>query len=330
MFAKIKKALLVIFITCLIWVWADLSQDIPLAGQIVTVTASQANPNLWVSLENKPDVQVKVNLKGQAKKISEFSKKVEGEEGLRISFDVEKESMTSEGSYTLENLRRFLQDEIKKYGLTVVACDPEKLEVQVVKLIEKPLAVKCIDEVTGALMTKAKITPETVNMFVPAGKDTVEVKLNSMEKKQARQDFVEIKPHIDLGGRLRYAEKPVRIELPSVGEDLQPSTIRGTVGFLVSENWTGQYEVEWIKAPDIGSISILATPQAKAAYEAQLFEVILEIRDNDINAGEITRKIIYNFPQDFLRDDKIRLNGDPVETTFKLVPVKPPENGALE
>ena len=330
MFAKIKKALLVIFITCLIWIWADLSQDIPLPDQIVTITASQANRNLWVSLENKPDVQVEVNLKGQAKKISEFSKKVEDEEGLRISFDVVQEGMASEGLHTLDNLQRFLQDEMKKYGLTVVFCSPKKLNVQVVELVEKSLSVRCIDEETGAPMTKAKITPETVNMFVPAGKDTVEVKLNSTEKKQARQDFIEKKPYIELGGRLRYVEKPVRIALPSIGEDLQAYTIRGTIGFLVSENWIGQYKVEWVKKPDIGSIPILATPEAKLAYEAQLFEVLLEIKDDDIKAGEIPRKVIYNFPQDFLRDDKIQLNGNVSEAIFKLVLVKPPEAGTSE
>ena len=117
---------------------------------------------------------------------------------------------------------------------------------------------------------------------------------------------------------------------PLTGEDLQTYTVRGTVGFIVSANWTGRYKVEWIKTPDTGSISIIASPQAKAAYEAQLFEVLLEIKDSDINAGEITRKVIYNFPLQFVRDDKIRLNGDPVEAKFKLVPVKAAGSEALQ
>ena len=326
MFNKIKKILLVVFITCLIWIWADLSLDEELLGHIVTITASQANPGLWVSLENKPEFQVKVDLSGPASKI----RKIEaGEEDLRVSFDAEHEGMASEGTYTLDNLRRFLQDEMRQYGLTVVGCEPEELSVQVQQLTEKALAIKCIDE-DGVPITKATITPATVNMFAPAGKDTAQVKLNPAEEKQARQSFIEKEPYIEFGERLRYAEKSVKIKLPSVGENLQPATIRGTLGFVMSENWTGQYKVEWITKPDIGSIPILAVPEAKAAYEAELYEVLLDIKDSDINAGEITRTVKYNFPEDFVRDDKISLNGDPAEAKFKLVPVKASENGASE
>lgn len=329
MFNRIKKILLVIFITCLIWIWADLSQDKELTGQIVTITASQANPNLWVSLENKPEVQVKVDLKGPAKKISEFSKKVESEEELRVSFDVDREGMASEGSHTLNNLRRFLYDELKEYGLAVVGSNPEKLEVQVVGLSEKSLPVKCVDEQTGAVINNAQISPDTVSIRTPVGVDTALVRLSLSEKKRARQAPVEKKPFVEVGGRPRYAEKIITVKLPLTGEDLQTYTVRGTVGFIVSANWTGRYKVEWTKAPDIGSISIFATPEAKAAYEAQLFEVLLEVKDEDINAGEVTRKVIYNFPANFVRDDKIRLNSNPAEAIFKLVLVKSPENGAL-
>jgi len=322
MLNRIRKLLLVVFITCLIWVWADLSQDKELTGQIVTISASQANPNLWVSLENKPEVQVKVNLKGTARKIGEFSKKIESEEELRISFDVDKEGMDSEGTHTLNNLRRFLYDELKEYGLAVVGSDPEKLDVQVVALSEKSLPVKCVDEQTGAVINNAEISPDMVSIRTPAGVDTTLVRLSVLERKRARQSPVEKKPFVEVGGRPRFAEKTVTVKLPLTGEDLQTYTVRGTVGFIVSANWTGEYKVEWIKAPDVGTISILADPEAKTAYEAQLFEVLLEVKDDDINAGEVTRKVIYNFPADFVRDDKIRLNGDPAEAKFKLVPIK--------
>ena len=330
MFNRIKKILLVVFITCLIWVWADLSLDKELTDQVVTITASQANPNLWVSLENRPEVQVKVDLKGPAAKISEFSKKVQGQEQLRIPLDVEKEGMAEEGLHTLNNLRRFLYDGLKEYGLAVIGSNPEKLEVQVVSLSEKSLPVKCIDEQSGAVIGNAEISPDTVSIKAPAGVDTALVRLSLSEKKRARQAPVEKKPFIEVGGRPRYAEKTVTVKLPLTGGDLQTYTVRGTVGFVVSANWTGQYKVDWIKAPDIGSISIFATPEAKAAYQAQLFEVLLEVEDGDINAGEVTRKVIYNFPAKFVRDDKIRLNGDPVEAKFRLVPVKAAGSEALQ
>jgi hypothetical protein len=76
MFAKIRKAILVIFITCLIWVWADLSLDEGLDNQTITITASKANPRLWVTLEGRPEIQVKADLRGPVAKVRELSKKI--------------------------------------------------------------------------------------------------------------------------------------------------------------------------------------------------------------------------------------------------------------
>ena len=325
MLPKIKKAVLVIFITCLVWVWADLSLDEPLDNQTITITASKANPQLWVTVEGKPEIQIKADLSGPVAKVRELSRRLEsGREKLEVIFDAEQQNMLAEGEYVLPDVRKFLIEskKIHEYGLGVKAARPDKLRVKVVSLKEKTLPIKCIDE-TDTEIAGARMTPDVVTMLAPEQLTEARVKLVTLaEKKQARSGVVEKKPYIELArGEARYADTTIRIELPTTGEDMKQYTISGTLGFIFSANLTGSYKVEFTKRPEIGSIPIIATEEAKAAYEERGFEVLLEIQDDDVDKDEISRTIIYNFPIKYVREDKIRLKGDPAEAKFKLVPV---------
>ncbi len=326
MFAKVKKAMLVIFITCLIWVWADLSLDEGLDNQTITITASKANPRLWVTLEGRPEIQVKADLRGPVAKVRELSKKIEGgREKLEVVFDAEQQNMGTEGEYALQDLRKFLSESKKmhEYGLAVKAARPDKLQrIKVVELKEKTLPIKCVDE-TDTEMAGARTTPDVVTMLVPQQLTEAKVKIMTLaEKKQARGGAIDKKPYIELAsGEIRYADTAVKVELPATQEDMKQYTINGTLGFIFSENLAGGYKVEFIKRPEISSIPIVATEEAKAAYEEKGFEVLLEIQDDDAGKPEVSRQIIYNFPAKYVREDKIHLKGDPVEAKFKLVPV---------
>ena len=325
MFAKIKKAVLVVFITCLIWVWADLSLDEPLNNQTIIVTASKANPQLWVTIEGKSEVQIKADLSGPVAKIRELSQKIDsGKEKLDAVFDAEAQNMNAAGEYVLQDLRKFLAEskKIHEYGLGVKAARPDTLKIKVVELKEKTLPIKCVDE-TDTEIAGASMTPDVVTMLAPEQLTEARVKLATLaEKKQARGGVVEKKPYIELAkGEARYADTTIRVELPITGEDMKQYTISGTLGFIFSANLAGDYKVEFTKRPEIGSIPIIATEEAKAAYEEKGFEVLLEIQDDDVNKDEISRTIIYNFPIKYVREDKIRLKGDPAEAKFKLVPV---------
>ena len=325
MLAKFKKATLVIFITCLIWVWADLSLDKDLLDQTITITASKANPRLWVTIEDKPEVQVKADLRGPAGKVSELNTKIQtGKEKLDIVFDAEKQNMATAGDYDLPDVRKFLADseKIADYGLTVKAAKPDKLSIKVVELKEKTLPIKCVDE-TDAEIPGARLTPDIITMLAPEQVMTAKVKLTTLaEKKQARGGVIDKKPYIELAkGELRYSDATIKVELPLTDEAMKQYTIPGILGYIFSANLAGEYKVEFTKRPEIGSIPILATPEAKDAYEQKQFEVLLEIQDDDVGQPEITRQIIYNFPMQYVREDKIRLKGEPAEAKFRLVPV---------
>lgn len=331
MFAKVKKAILVVFITCLIWVWADLSLDKDLTDQTVAVIASKGNPRLWVTIEGKPEIQVKADFKGSARKIGELVGRINsGKEKLDVVFDAEQQNMAAAGEYTLPDVRRFLaeSEKIREYGLAVKAARPDKLQkIRVVELKEKTLPIKCVDE-TDSEISGARITPDVITMLVPEQATETRVKIVSLaEKKIARGQAVDKQPYIELGnGEVRYADASVKVELPPTPQEMKPYTISGTLGFIFSANLAGKYGVEFIKRPEIGSIAIVATDEAKAAYEEKQFEVLLEIQDDDVGREEVSRQVVYNLPVQYVREDKIRLKGDPVEAKFKLVPVeKEPE-----
>ena len=65
-------------------------------------------------------------------------------------------------------------------------------------------------------------------------------------------------------------------------------------------------------------IVIRATPQARLAYENMHFHVILEILDKDVDDEEQRRPLFYNFPENFVREKQIKLDGPPVQAIFKL------------
>ncbi|MFA6176674.1 MAG: hypothetical protein WC765_08870 [Phycisphaerae bacterium] len=325
MFAKTKKAVLVVFITCLIWVWADLSLDDVLENQTVTIIASKANESLWVTIEGKSEIQLKANISGPVGKIREIAQKIDsGKEKLEVSFDPEKQNMAVAGDYKIQDVRKFLaeSDKIRDYGLGVKFVRPDTLNIKVVELKNQTLSIKCVDE-TDTEIPGAKMTPDIITTLAPELTDSAKIKLSSlMEKKQARGGAIEKKPYIELAnGEIRNIDKTVKVELPTTSEDMKPQTISGTLGFIFSANLAGGYKVEFTKKPEIGSIPIIATDEAKAAYEEKAFEVLLEIQDDDVSKPEITRQIIYNFPAKYVSEDKIRLKGNPVEAKFKLVPV---------
>jgi hypothetical protein len=234
--------------------------------------------------------------------------------------------MGTEGEYTLQDLRKFLSEgkKIREYGLAVKAARPDKLQrIKVVELKEKTLPIKCVDE-TDTEIAGARTTPDIVTMLVPEQLTEARVKMVALaEKKQARGGAIDKKPYVELAsGEVRYADTAVKVELPTTQEDMKQYTINGTLGFIFSANLAGGYKVEFTKRPEIGSIPIIATEEAKAAYEEKGFEVLLEIQDDDVKKDEVSRTIIYNFPLKYVREDKIRLKGDPVEAKFRLVPIE--------
>ena len=204
----------------------------------------------------------------------------------------------------------------------------QTLDIHVVRLAENSLTVECIDE-NGTPLKAESIDPPKVDMLVPedwSGEKLIaRVFLRRREIDQARLDPVEKVPYIELAPRqIRWAATPVKITMPPDEDLLADYTITATTfGFTLSANLQGKYKVVVTNLDEVlGAITIRATADAKRAYEQMPYQVILQIDDEDSRSEEpLRRELIYNFPDQYLRTDEIRLNQQPVTARFELTPL---------
>jgi len=325
---KYGKILVVVFITVLIWVWADLAktEELTVSNATISVAKSTA-PGLWVNFNEKSSVSIsKVVLKGSASKIADVARKLKD---ARLTFDfaldVAQQGMDSPGEHTLI-VADFLKktDLIRHLGLTVESCQPEIILVNVVGLVKRTLNVRCVNE--DQITIDAAVEPAQVEAPVPENwSGYAEVKLTPLEIKQARASAIEKIPYIELAtGQTRQTPTTIKITIPPEEDLLRLDTITAArLGYTLSTNLQGKYRVEVTNLTEVMSpIAIRGTPEAKRTYEGMLYQVILEIDDEDAKAAEPLRKeLIYNFPDKYLRKDEIKLNQPPVIVRFKLIPL---------
>ncbi len=326
---KYGKILVVVFITVLIWVWADLAKTEEFTVSSATITvAKSTNISLLVSFNDEQSVSIeKIVLEGPASKIADTRRELEdGSLSFEFFLDPEQQDMAAPGKHSLDMLN-FLRrsTRVRQSGLAVKSCDPNTLDVRVVKLVKKSLNVKCVGEDQGPVRIVA-IEPPQVDIFVPADwegeKLTANVQLTRREIEQAKLTPIEKTPYVKLPvGQTRYAATAVKITTPKEEDPLGDYTITtATLGFSLSANLQGKYRVE-VTNPDavMSAVTIRATPEAKSAYESMRYQVILEIDDEDAKTPEPRRELVYNFPDEYVRKNEIILNQQPVTARFKLV-----------
>ncbi len=328
---KYGKIVIVVFITILIWVWADLALDEDFIVSNAAISVVKSNPELWVSFDDASSFTIEqVVLKGPLRKIDKIKRKLE-EERLEFGFDATKEQMNEPGSYSLTLLPFLEKDkEIKRLGLKIESCKPETLSVRVVKLVSRPLDVKCVDE-DGNPIGGATVDPVQVAMLVPENwgpeKRIAEVLLTRREIELARVSPVKETPYIRLAAdQTRQAAQSVEVTLPPEPDRLTTYTITApTLSIALSLNMLPNYKPELTNSDEVLlPIAIKATPEAERAYKLQpIPHMTLYILDNDKNATEeqLKRKVVYNFPEEYVNKGEIKLNQLPVEAKFKLIPV---------
>jgi hypothetical protein len=335
---KFGKIAIVIFLTVLIWVWVDLALDEKLPVPKATINVAYS-PNLLVSFNGKPKASINnIVLKGPASKINEVSRKLnDGSLELDFSLNPEREKMTTTGPHELRVLDFIKGSEKMKIkelsGLTVEACEPEILDVNVVELEEKELDIECFNE-SGALLEVESIEPSSkVDMFVPAdSRLTARVRLTAKDIEQARLSVVVKTPYVILaGGQTRQAPTSVRIKMSPEADSLSEYTIeQAKLVIALSVNLLGEYDVgeEFNHNEVVRPFPILATEEAKLAYESQPFQMTLYILDDAKEKGpeeEQRKKVVYNFPEEFVRKNEIELKNpeQAAVAKFKLIPLTP-------
>ena len=324
---NLGKFAVVVFLTILIWVWSDLALDESLEVQNVKITvAKSTDPSLWASFDGRESATIEtIVLRGPTAKITDIRRRLHGR---GMSFDTffvpQQEGMTESGRYTL-NVADFLKraDAIRQEGLSVESAEPRVLEVRVEKLLEKPLAIECVDE-NGLLVEAESFEPPTVRAYVPAEAVVkARIRLSRREIEQARLEPLPKEPTVAFGSEpARPTGATIRVKLPAAQERLRPYTITtATVGFALSENLQARHEVQLTNRSDLATVLIKATPEARQAYERQPFQMILNILDDDKPGEELRRPVEYVLPEPFVRQGDIILDQPKTAARFTLVPL---------
>jgi len=328
------KLSIVIFLTVLIWVWADLAQDerLTLSNVITLSVARSSDQTLWLSFVDesgavRPLVVIdSVELKGPASQVADVDRlRNRGQLDSALFLDPVREGLVEEGTQAFDVLNFLRQnDTIRQLGLTVESCEPRTLIIQVRRLSERRLLVECIDE--NGVPLKAEVEPPEVSAFVTDETVVAKVRLSAREQAQAREAALEKTPYVELAsGQRRDVSTAVRVSLSPADDVLRDENVQPTLGFCFSPNLQGRCRVELQNEMDLASaiIKIKATPAAKEAYDQQPFKIFLYILDEDLQATSvITRRVEFNFPEEYVQRDEIRGAGDPApEARFRVVPL---------
>jgi len=340
---KFSKVAIVMFLTVLIWVYADLAVDdtLPVTNVPISI-ARTGDTELWGTFKNEDGpplastVIEHIVLKGPSSRIAEVRRGLNNNLlNLAFSLNPEMQNMTNAGSYTLNVLDFVRESEQLRAlgGLTVESCEPNTLTVNVVKLVRRELEIQAFDE-DGRLLESESITSSKITMYVPQdwGQDKfAEVTLTPAEIEKARLRAVSKRPYIVLAdNQKRISDETVNVKLVPEEEELESFTIsRVRVGYSFSPITQGKYRAVPTNEVEISNeIRIRATQAAKEAYEKQRFHVTVEIDDEDRSGDEETRELRYNLPKEYVRNGEIKLDPgyEPVKATFKLVEVPSTEN----
>lgn len=339
---KLKKMLAVILLTLVIWAWAYLAQEETTRQMGSLKVNPRTGLDVLVSfVDYGSEVPLMVTLKGPAAKVAELQKNLHAEEGdperetLEFYFNPEIEGRRRTGTYEI-NILNLLKEttKIQDMGLTVVSCEPETVMVDVQQLVEKELTVQAVDENRSVLLHES-IEPARVSMYVPAewSGDMLKayLELTPAQQQRARETSVMGKPYIRLyaGGeeRKRFASIRVEVKLLSAEQRLLDKPLQPRIGFIFSSNLQGKYTAELLpeSESDFRTINLQATEEAFNSYRNTPYQVLVEVRDGDANIdGDIPREVIYNFPQDYVRKNEIRITPQsPQRVIFRLRKVPP-------
>jgi len=331
---KLGKIAIVIFLTALIWVWADLAQERQFSIPTVTIRlAGSINPTLLATFKDERGSPTSsaavynVELRGPASKIADVEQmRNKGTLEREFFLDPEAQGMTKPGEHRMDVLNLLKQNkQIKDLGITVESCEPSSLTVTINQLAKKSLTVRCFDE-NGLLRQEASIEPAEVEAFVPDDQTPIaKVRLTSSEIERARASAIQKAPYVELpGGQQRDVSAKVKVTMPSAEDVLSEQTIGSAkLGIELSLNLQGKFQVEVKNLSEvIRPFTVRATREAKQAYEQQPFQMTLQILDGDEQVqGEQKRDVVYNLPWRFVQSGEIVPPQPPAQVTFKLTPI---------
>jgi hypothetical protein len=326
MFSRIRKFLLIILLTLLIWVWADISSDVTLDNESATITVERGGVrDVWVSINDSDHASIVMDLSGPNSKVQKLQLR---NESLDIKFNpLTSNAVGSEpGVYTppVETILR-QSPEFMELGLTLESCEPATVSIKIEKLVKKQLKVVCVNE-NDVIIPNASVKPALLYMYVfdewPEDKLKAYIKLTNLQQQQASRNEITLTPYVELSPkRYVYYQDPVYVSIESSQQLKTADIISGPrIGYTFPADMVGKYEVQ--VEENIRDFQYLATEEAKEVFRQQPYHLLLEITNTDAQGELVSRQLKYNFPPQAFSQGQIAPRDDqPAPSiTFRLIP----------
>ncbi|MCK4998416.1 MAG: hypothetical protein KAS23_02735, partial [Anaerohalosphaera sp.] len=171
---RIRKLLIVVFLTLFIWVWAYNTLEESTQHLVALTTARSANPEKLVSFEGADlSVNIEINITGPASKVTELRKDIDNNaKQLQYTFNVvdDKKYLSSDN---MLDITEFIKDRAKADlpGFTIESASPSTIKVLIEELVPRTVDVIVVDENDFPIEADS-ITPRSVQIYVP--KDTAD------------------------------------------------------------------------------------------------------------------------------------------------------------
>jgi len=330
MFEKFKKTAVVIILTLLIWTGSYLALEQDMEPRTATLDILSSRPLLVTFVDRKSPIEIKLELKGPGGKVAKLQEMLRSDdpdkkEKFDFYFDAEEEGKSEPGRHFIDVPELFRRSaKLRKYNLTIKSCEPSIVEIAVEKLVKKRLTIQCIDKESGAELVAKNITPSpTVEMYVseswPDADLKAKVVLTPEQIVKAKNDYIIVQPFIVLGGQPRYADYH-NIILPST--ILPTTSLQPSIGYICSENIWEKYDLKLLNEKELTTVmSFRATREAEEEYRKTTWHLVIPVSETE--PGEVvTVPVIYNFPQQYVRNGEIEpIDPDSApKAKFKLVP----------
>ncbi|MHC4881049.1 MAG: YbbR-like domain-containing protein [Planctomycetota bacterium] len=340
---KLNKFLVVVFLTLLIWTWAFMSKAKERSFIGTLAVSPSTDPSLLVTFflndSSTPLTEIplkSLNFVGAPSKLSDLQKRyslpLDDPDVERLNFYYDPSERT-EGTYTLEILDH-LQNNIKiqELALALESCTPPQVTVNIERLVEKELPVQCVNKDNVPL--NANSDPPVVNIYVRKGYpvESATVVLTPQLIEAARKQPVSLTPYVELGGvgMKQKAASPVQITLQTE-EQLKPYTFKTAkpIGVIMSEQLQSKYKVTILNDSEIrDTTTIFASDEAYRAYQDVTYPIMIEIKESEVILPQTQippKKIIYNFPPEYVKSGEIRLDDTrlPKFANIKIEPINP-------
>lgn len=325
--STVKKYILVIFITLLVWVWAYNALEKSIEVTVSITTAQTGDSDILATFDKPIPLNVKIKIKGPSSKIADFQKLIaSGRENLDFVYSPQQDMKDDGETFPLVTAEWLNQTvKMKSLSLAVESAEPAMVQVTTEKLVKKELAIECFDA-DGIAITPDSLNPSTAEVFIKTGwVGKARIDLTATDVENAQKNYVIKKPYVQLApGDFRYGDL-VTVKLPSTELDPIPFQPRN-IFFAFSGNLQGQYSVKLINEGELtGMTTFKASDEAMDAYKNSAVHIIIPVLDGQENQeGVISVEVIYNFPPEYFAAGKIRLAKPPVRARFELVKITSP------